>query len=443
MAIFNKRFLKTFANLQNMKQIEIIINELGAIRDSSLKMKPLMIFSGESGLGKSYAAFLIHYLYLLLSDSCDRLKLFFGDYKYDFESLFDNVKSGSEILSIPKRKVFDWLNKDAISYIGYLIGDEDFTGNVELRIPCGYDDFVFTYREDLGGLQGHEEMMYHIELSNFSYNILSSKFEKNLQPFMLLLKAELKDILFGDYKDMGSTYLLPPSRGALMEVNERPSFVSGMYNEFFDFKKVLSVAMQRPEEINPQIIECSVSVNDGSLNRIDGRIMYNTHGAVMPLTAAASSIKELAPLTLFLNRYSTKGVSFLFEEPEAHLHPNRQVKVADMISCMINDGAHMQITTHSDYLIKRFNNLINLYRLKVVLGEDTFRNILHKWSINEMFLLNPQNVGSYIVKRDENGTSRIVEQNVVADNEISFDSFYSAIESDMELTMEIRKYLDE
>ena len=228
-----------------------------------------------------------------------------------------------------------------------------------------------------------------------------------------------------------------------MEVNERPSFVSGMYNEFFDFKKVLSVAMQRPEEINPQIIECSVSVNDGSLNRIDGRIMYNTHGAVMPLTAAASSIKELAPLTLFFNRYSTKGVSFLFEEPEAHLHPNRQVKVADMISCMINDGAHMQITTHSDYLIKRFNNLINLYRLKVVLGEDTFRNILHKWSINEMFLLNPQNVGSYIVKRDENGTSRIVEQNVVADNEISFDSFYSAIESDMELTMEIRKYLDE
>ena len=425
-----------------MKQIDIKINELGAIRDSSLKLKPLMLFSGESGLGKSYAAFLIHYLYFLLSDSSDRLKLFFSDQNYNFESIFDKVQSGSQILTIPKKEVFDWLNKDAVSYIGYLIGNEEFSGSVEIRIPCDYDDFVFTYREDLGGLQGQEEMMYHIELSHFSYNILSSKFEKNLQPFMLLLKAELKDILFGDYKDMGSTYLLPPSRGALMEINERPSFVSGMYQEFFDFKNVLSAAMQRPDTVSQDSIECCMSVNEGSLNRVDGRIMYNTHGVVMPLTAAASSIKELAPLTLFLNRYSTKSVSFLFEEPEAHLHPNRQVKVADMISCMINDGAHMQITTHSDYLIKRFNNLINLYLLKNMIDEDKYRAILQKWGIKEMFLLNPQNVGAYVLRREEDGTSRIVEQDVVTDKEISFDSFYSAIENDMALTREIRKYFE-
>lgn len=425
-----------------MKQIDIKINELGAIRDSSLKLKPLMLFSGESGLGKSYAAFLIHYLYFLLSDSSDRLKLFFSDQNYNFESIFDHVQSGSQILTIPKKDVFDWLNKDVVEYIGYLIGNEDFSGSVEIRIPCDYDDFVFTYREDLGGLQGQEEMVYHIELSHFSYNILSSKFEKNLQPFMLLLKAELKDILFGDYKDMGSTYLLPPSRGAFMEMNERPSFVSGMYQEFFDFKNVLSAPMQRPDTISQDIIECCISVNEGSLNRVDGRIMYNTHGAIMPLTAAASSIKELAPLTLFLNRYSTKSVSFLFEEPEAHLHPNRQVKVADMISCMINDGAHMQITTHSDYLIKRFNNLMNLYLLKKMINEDTYRAILQKWNIKEMYLLNPHNVGAYVMKREEDGTSRIIEQDVVADKEISFDSFYSAIENDMALTREIRKYFE-
>lgn len=425
-----------------MKQIDIKINELGAIRDSSLILKPLVLFSGESGLGKSYAAFLIHYLYFLLSDSSDRLKLFFSDHNYNFESILDNAQSGSQILTIPKKEVFDWLNKDAISYIGYLIGNEDFSGSVEIRIPCDYDDFVFTYREDLGGLQGQEEMMYHIELSHFSYNILSSKFEKNLQPFMLLLKAELKDILFGDYKDMGSTYLLPPSRGALMEISERPSFVSGMYQEFYDFKNVLSSPMQRPETVNPDIIECCMSVNEGSLSRVEGRIMYNTHGVVMPLTAAASSIKELAPLTLFLNRYSTKSVSFLFEEPEAHLHPNRQVKLADMISCMINDGAHMQITTHSDYLIKRFNNLINLYLLKDMVDGNTYRAILQKWGIKEMFLLNPQNVGAYVVKKQEDGTSRIVEQDVITDKEISFDSFYSAIEDDMALTREIRKYFE-
>ena len=86
-----------------MEQIDIKINRLGAIRDSSLKVKPLMIFSGESGLGKSYAAFLIHYIYFLLSESSDRLNLFFSDKKFDFESIFSNVKSGDKILSIPKK----------------------------------------------------------------------------------------------------------------------------------------------------------------------------------------------------------------------------------------------------------------------------------------------------------------------------------------------------
>ena len=426
-----------------MEQIDIRINKLGAIRDSSLKMKPLMIFSGESGLGKSYVAFLIHYIYYLLSEASDRLSLFFSDGQFDFESIFNNVKSGDKILSIHKKDVFDWLNKDAISYIGYLIGDEELEGSVEIKIPCDYDDFEFTYREELGGLQGQEDMMYQIELSNFTYSVISSKFVKDLRPFMLLLKAELKDILFGDYKDMENTYLLPPSRGALMEINERPSFVSGMYQEFYDFKKVLNAPILRPEMVNPEIVTCSVDVNEGSLNRVDGKIMYSTYGAVMPLTAAASSVKELAPLTLFVNRYSTKGISFLFEEPEAHLHPNRQMKVADLISCMINEGAHMQITTHSDYLIKRFNNLINLHALKEKIGKDEFAKIIDKWGVKEMFLLDAKSVGSYILKRNTDGTSYIVEQDIQKEKEISFGSFYSAIEDDMALTREIRNYTEE
>ena len=160
----------------------------------------------------------------------------------------------------------------------------------------------------------------------------------------------------------------------------------------------------------------------------------------MPLTAAASSIKELAPLTLFLNKYSTKGVSFLFEEPEAHLHPNRQIKVADMISCIVNEGGHMQITTHSDFLIKRLNNLINLFLLKDKMEENSFKELLSKWNIKETYLLNPENVGAYLLKPNEDGTSQIVEQDIMADSEIPFESFYTAIEDDIALTRDIKKY---
>ena len=427
-----------------MKKLEFKINQLGAIRNSSIKIKPLMVLSGESGLGKSYAAFLVHYIYYLLSNTNNRLKDFFVFYKkYDFESIFANATSGDTILTISKKDVFDWINKDAITYIGYLIGNKDFHGDIEISFPCGYKDFEFTYIQELGGLEGEEDIIYKLSLRNFSYMMLSKEFEKTESPFTALLKAELKELLFGNFRDMSSTYLLPPSRGALMEINERPAFLSGMYHEFFDFKRVLNEANPRPEEPNNDIIECSSIVNEGKLKREEGRIIYSTHGADMPLTAAASSIKELAPLTLFLNKYSTKGVSFLFEEPEAHLHPNRQIKVADMISCIVNEGGHMQITTHSDFLIKRLNNLINLFLLKDKMEEYSFKELLSKWNIKETYLLDPANVGAYLLKRNEDGTSQIVEQDIIADSEIPFESFYTAIEDDIALTRDIKTYKEQ
>lgn len=427
-----------------MKKLEFKINQLGAIRNSSIKIKPLMVLSGESGLGKSYAAFLVHYIYYLLSNTNNRLKDFFITHKkYNFDSIFANATSGDTILTISKKDVFDWINKDAITYIGYLIGNKDFHGDIEISFPCGYKDFEFTYIQELGGLEGEEDIIYKLRLRKFSYMMLSKEFEKTESPFTALLKAELKDLLFGNFRYMYSTYLLPPSRGALMEINERPAFLSGMYHEFFDFKRVLNEANPRPEEPNNDIIECCSIVNEGKLKREEGRIIYSTHGADMPLTAAASSIKELAPLTLFLNKYSTKGVSFLFEEPEAHLHPNRQIKVADMISCIVNEGGHMQITTHSDFLIKRLNNLINLFLLKDKMDKNSFKEFLSKWNIKETYLLNPENVGAYLLKPNEDGTSQIVEQDIMADEEIPFESFYTAIEDDIALTRDIKTYKEQ
>jgi len=414
-----------------MKKLEFKINQLGAIRNSSIKIKPLMVLSGESGLGKSYAAFLVHYIYYLLSNTNNRLKDFFITHKkYNFDSIFANATSGDTILTISKKDVFDWINKDAITYIG-------------ISFPCDYKDFEFTYIQELGGLEGEEDIIYKLSLRKFSYMMLSKEFEKTESPFTALLKAELKELLFGNFRDMSSTYLLPPSRGALMEINERPAFLSGMYHEFFDFKRVLNEANPRPEEPNNDIIECSSIVNEGKLKSEEGRIIYSTHGADMPLTAAASSIKELAPLTLFVNKYSTKGVSFLFEEPEAHLHPNRQIKVADMISCIVNEGGHMQITTHSDFLIKRLNNLINLFLLKDKMEENSFKEFLSKWNIKETYLLNPDNVGAYLLKPNEDGTSQIVEQDIMADEEIPFESFYTAIEDDIALTRDIKTYKEQ
>ena len=48
------------------QSIEIHIHSLGPIRNSRLEVTPFMVFSGESGTGKSYTSLLVHYIYRIL-----------------------------------------------------------------------------------------------------------------------------------------------------------------------------------------------------------------------------------------------------------------------------------------------------------------------------------------------------------------------------------------
>lgn len=425
-----------------MNTVKININRLGAIKDSSLELKPLMLFSGESGLGKSYAAFVIHYLYVLLLN--DRLKNFFLGKEINFQQILVNKKTGGVLLEIPVHELFSWINRDVISYIGYLVGNDKLTGDVEFKIPYDKETFKFVYQEEIVGLDNHEEAFYKIELDDFAYRILSSSYESapGPEPFAVLLSAVLMDAIFDDYQKIKRTFLMPPSRGALMELTERPVFRSGMYEEFFELKNALNRPLPKPASVSPILLDCLSNVNAGNLLQVDGIIMYYTkNGIEIPLTAAASSIKEMAPFTLFLNKFSAASSSILLEEPEAHLHPERQIKVADLIACAVNQGCHMQITTHSDYFIKRLNNLIKLHEIKEKEHPEIFAGITVKWRIKDEYIISPQNIGAYVLKRMEDGFSRVISQDILEDNEIPFDSFYQVIDNDVQLSREIRSII--
>ena len=100
----------------------------------------------------------------------------------------------------------------------------------------------------------------------------------------------------------------------------------------------------------------------------------------------------------------------------------------------------MQITTHSDYFIKRLNNLIMLYQIKNR-NYELYETISNKWNIQETCLIDPQKVGAYLLVRDQDGSSRIVKQEIT-DEGIPFESFYQVIENDISMSRELRKALN-
>lgn len=79
-----------------MNEVRIKISRLGAITDAEVVVRPFMLFVGNSGLGKSYVAFLTHYIYTILGSN--RLEEYFKQFNYD--ELLNGKKSGDIILRV-------------------------------------------------------------------------------------------------------------------------------------------------------------------------------------------------------------------------------------------------------------------------------------------------------------------------------------------------------
>ncbi|CAN2050519.1 hypothetical protein GMMP1_970008 [Candidatus Magnetomoraceae bacterium gMMP-1] len=62
----------------------------------------------------------------------------------------------------------------------------------------------------------------------------------------------------------------------------------------------------------------------------------------------------------FLKHEAKKGQLLMIDEPESHLSPANQILMARLLARCVNSGLKIFISTHSDYLIKEFNNLIML-----------------------------------------------------------------------------------
>lgn len=413
-----------------MDNIKIHINELGPIRDAQLDIRPLMIFTGESGLGKSYLAFLSNYIFALLAQGSTRLIHFFDG--IDFNTILDGKKSGDIIYSLPIKDLFEWIDRDAVDYVAYMIGNTSLTGSIHIEWPVieGIDDYIdFTYSEVLSGLDNIEEISYRITTKHLNYNSISDKKDVNVFMFTTLVRAELfKAVFAGRNLFSFQDIILPPSRGALMEIQDTPVFRSGMYESFYKVKSDIARPVKQQKEEDPILTKLLEQINEGTITQNDNGYTYTTNfGVKLPLSAAASSIKEIAPLAMLLNKYEISRMAILFEEPEAHLHPSRQQFVADLIGYMVSNGCNMQITTHSDYFIKRINALIKLYPILSLLPTEEGQELLTKHGFIKESLIDAANIIAYNLTRGDNGYTHVSQLKTDAEDGVPFDSFHKVI----------------
>lgn len=422
-----------------MKCIKVRIDQLGRIRDSEILVSPLMVFSGESGLGKSYLALLCHYFFELLINT-SRLNHFFVDNNIDFNILSKDFKDVGTALEIKKQDLEAWMAKDAILYLRYMLGYDGISGQIEITLPESVPDtMAFTYKNELTGLVDKEEIYTILSLGNLRFRI-QEKTQFDESPFAFLLRFVLIDYIFGNYQKLDSTFVLPPSRGPILTEQIIPT--TGMYSEFLTDMAGLNRIKPRPDTASEIVLKLFRTILEGEVDKEETTYIYTTNDTSMPVSAAAASIREIAPLQILAKKQDVSRCAILVEEPEAHLHPLKQRMMADIIGALSHNGAIMQITTHSDYFLRRLNELIMFAKAKKTTDDpDKLRTLSEKVNIVEDMSIDESIIGAYLLRKQADNTSIAVKQDI--SNGIPFAAFRDAILDNMNYQDILGDYLQD
>lgn len=361
--------------------IRIIIDKLGPITDSEIVFKPFMVFTGESGLGKSYTALLWYNLITSLTPM--RLQEFIT------KKINGSVK---EELTFKFKDFRMWLNQNTAAFLGYLLGNNNFDCQVNYVFETDDDIPVEMKRlhdEDASGFT-----RYSI---NGDIDVFPLDLEDNVLMMSFSLHGYLSELCFG--KNYLRPLILPPARAAFMGANTTSPI--GMYRDFLAQLDDLKTPSRIISPDNQFFVNYIAKLSDGEIVLENGSVFLQFEsGEKIPVSAAASSVKELMPFLLMLQNGKIRQYnSLLFEEPEAHVHPKKQFLLMDMLARCCNKGMLIQMTTHSDYLLGRMNQLLVLGKIREK-SMEAFEIFCKEHQFNKNLYLHTEQIGGYYFKRE-------------------------------------------
>ena len=156
--------------------------------------------------------------------------------------------------------------------------------------------------------------------------------------------AGIRQIKFGTLTGTAADFLslMLEIPEILFEVKDMPSIFDSLVDEFEEDLQVKIEVDPNAEGVNSIVAVTS-----------EGRF---------PMARASSMLSELAPLLLVLrSHYFVDHLTI--DEPEAHLHPAMQMRVASFLAKLVNNGVRIVLTTHSDFFVTQFNNMMRAHEL--------------------------------------------------------------------------------
>ena len=386
-------------NGQQHTNIHIAVENFGPIEKAEIDLRPLTVFVGESNTGKTYLAALVYALHrtfmgfsrvpwlhdiiLLLREidtetleALEKLNTYgqsfrFSDLPQRLHADILRRLSTPEPFGDELKRCF---NLDSIPELIRFTDSKENELNISLKVSEENQSLWNFEMKGSGadiGVAGsiNEDMILRTK------DAISEK-KINLE--------DLTTLLYVNGSREPDFYYLPAPRGGIMETHgvilsslvesatrvglERSSgsaTISGMIADFL--KQIINYDERplSPDEMNgiAKVLEDEVLRGEIMVKRPAGgypefRYRPQKSEQALRMSQSSSMVSELAPLVLFLRGIVQPGDTLIIEEPEAHLHPAAQTKVALTLARLVQVGVRVIITTHSDWLLEQIGNLV-------------------------------------------------------------------------------------
>ncbi|HBP52997.1 MAG TPA: hypothetical protein DD643_00970 [Synechococcus sp. UBA8638] len=402
--------------------VRLKVEDFGPLKQASVELRPLTVFVGPSNTGKTYLALLIYALHRVF-ESRD-IDSFASELLSDLKRCLD-VKSGSELIRNSSSdnfrvslKVSD-VSKDLCRFILKFYNETFHLENIILEKDNQNIRLNTRNHEILRRLQKYPRS----EQSDKIY----------LQEWYKFLRVLVKESIW-----LGKVFYLPAVRSGIMqsypiiasalatrttrpgvEVISQLTKVPTLSGSFTDFMQEL-ILYDRPHsssrgtasehfanlatDLERQTLSGEIRIARSTTGGYP-EFVYRPQGTEQDirLNRASSMVSELAPIILFMRRIVKPGDTLIIEEPEAHLHPAAQTRMAKNLAALVRAGVRVLVTTHSDWLLQEMANLVREGELRQAQGEDPEADASDPW-------LDPQEVGVWLFKDSEDGGGATVQE---------------------------------
>ncbi len=407
----------------------IKIKNFGPIEKAEIDLRPLTVFVGESNTGKTYLAALIYALHQYFGGIpqfpwADSVASYFSFLYRSRDGYSQNRQKAlkKEMLEVlkklntPERPFkFSDLPQQISTQSEFILTDqEDFINELKRCFDLESVSKLIRFTGSRGN-----EMKVALSVRdgdqtcwNFETRVAGSAdstITGHINPDIILLDAK-RETEFHEISDVerlfrtlharrwrrSDSYYLPAARSGIMQSlgviklslikrttridldRLETSTFSGMIADFLgqivlykerngSSKKISRVA----EQLETELLEGKIEVKRPAPEAYP-EFLYRPDQTEETLRMSHSSamVSELAPLVLFLRGVVGRGDLLIIEEPESHLHPGAQTKIAQTLARLVRAGVRVLITTHSNFLLQQIGNLIREGELQK-LGEST------------------------------------------------------------------------